>query len=68
MPRFVVRITEELLASIGEAIGESAENLFGDKKFALITFLADTEMNLKFMTEDELFVEVKNDSSIQIVM
>lgn len=68
MPRFVIRLTEELLISIGETFGVSTENVFGDKKFALITAISDAEMNLKLMTEDELFDEVKHDSSIEVLM
>jgi len=67
--RIAMKISEEAIAIIGELVGAPAEDVFEDNTYAVITIidLENFELNVKFMTEEAIFEEVKHDSSIHIL-
>jgi hypothetical protein len=72
MQRVVLRLTDDALGAISAMANldhvDPAE-VFGDKRFALITFEEDVfELTIKFMEEESIFELVKQDSAIQVLM
>jgi hypothetical protein len=65
MPRFAMRITEEILDFAESLTGARAD--FDDNLYMVITIISSTEYNLKLMSEYEVFVEFKNDSTLQVL-
>jgi hypothetical protein len=65
MPRFAMRVTEEILDFAEGLAGARAD--FGDTLYMVITLISPTEFNLKLMTEDEMLAEFTNDSTLQIL-
>ncbi len=67
--RIALKISEEAFDMIGQLVGGSVTDVYGDKTYAVITLidLEDFELNVKFMSEDAVFEEVKNDADMHIL-
>jgi hypothetical protein len=65
--RFAMRLTPELLDNIGQLTGEDASGVFADVPYVVVTLLAVTELNVKFMSEDQMLAEFKDDRTLQIL-
>lgn len=68
--RFAIRFSDELIAMVGQLLGE--ENLdIGDDKLYLLAEIDDSanlpEFHAKVMTEDQILEEYKKDSSLHVL-
>lgn len=68
--RFVIRFSDEVLAVVGQLLGEENVDTGGDKLYLLIEIVDPTnptEFHAKVMTEDQMLEEYKKDSSLQVL-
>jgi hypothetical protein len=68
--RIATKISEEAFAMIAELTGNpDAADVFEDNTYAVFTVIdfENLEFNVKFMSEDAIFEEVKRDSTMQIL-
>ena len=65
MPRFAMRITDEVLSMAKQLTGSEDAGLEGDM-FVVIEALTPTKFTAEIMTGDAVFEEYKKDSDLQI--
>lgn len=67
-PRVAMKISEQALDMISEITGASSDVL-GDDTYVLfeIVSIEPLEFNAKFMNEERIFAEVKQDSDVHIL-
>jgi hypothetical protein len=68
MHRIALRLSGDFVAAICEMVNVPEDaSIFGDSTYAVIEMTSPTEMNLKLMSEDEIFEEAANDSELEII-
>lgn len=76
MQRLAMRVTPEyleIISSLGDTIEElatsevTAEEVFAELPYMVITPVSPTEFNMKLMTEDEMFEAFKDDNELHVL-
>jgi len=62
-----MRLTPELLNTVEGFAGAGSTESMNDIPFIVLTPVSNTEFNLKFMSEDQMFAEFKDDANLQII-
>lgn len=68
--RFVIRFSDEVLAVVGQLLGEENVDIGDDNLYLLCEIVDSTnlaEFHAKVLTEDQMLGEYKKDSSLQVL-
>lgn len=67
MPRIALQLTSDFVNAIVEMTNAETPDVFGDSTYAVVEFISPREVNIKLLTDDEIFEVAKTDSDLQIV-
>lgn len=67
MPSIAFPVSETLLEMASELTGCDARDALNDTPYIIVNVLSPTEVNMKFVSEDELVEAVQNDAELQII-
>jgi hypothetical protein len=67
MPRIALQLSSDFVTAIAEMTGAETTDVFGDSTYAVVELIDPREVNIKLLTDDEIFEAAKNDSDLQIV-
>ena len=69
MPKFAMKISDDVLNMVGELLGTDAHAVFGDDMFVVMELVSAEpfEINAKILSEDAVFEMFKKDKTLEIM-
>ncbi len=65
--RFGIRIPLDFLEMLSQIIGVDVPAMFDETPFLMLTQISIAEFNMRFLSEDQISAECRDDSTIEIV-
>lgn len=69
MPKFAMKISDDVLDMVGQFLGEDAHGVFDDDMFIVMEVISadPLEINAKILSEDAVFEMFKQDNTLQVM-